>query len=145
MSYHQQAKSPFFAVKNGEILQISDSFCCNGGGRESSTWLVLRHPAVGVSLVFSTEVPAELLTEGTVVSELHGAPKVWQLICSHIWDPIKILKDNNNQGWTDNTLTWTHILTMNFSAYQFPFFFWSISYKYKIFTISGICTVIIFR
>lgn len=57
----------------------------------SSTWLVLRYSAVRVSLIFSTEVPAELLAEGAEIGDLHSAPEGRQLICSHVRDPIEIL------------------------------------------------------
>lgn len=57
------------------------------------TWLVLRHPAEGVPLILSAQVPAELLTEGTEVCDLYGAAEPGQLVSRHVRDPVKVLTE----------------------------------------------------
>ncbi|TNN69598.1 hypothetical protein EYF80_020243 [Liparis tanakae] len=44
---------------------------------------------LGVPLVLSAQVPAELLTERTEVGDLHGAAEHRQLVRGHVWDRLE--------------------------------------------------------
>lgn len=65
------------------------------------TGLVLLDPAVGVALVLSTQVPAELLTEGTVVSDLHSSTVGGNVPHRDIRDMVKVLQEGK---WTRFTV-----------------------------------------
>lgn len=61
------------------------------------TWLVLRQPAEGVPLELPTQVPAELLAEGTEICDLHSPPEERQLAVGHIWNPVKVLDTHTHR------------------------------------------------